>query len=131
MVLFNIIFPHQPPALNQTYREDKYLGFSIRKGFTGITMLPIMRIYPQKYRFSKMYWFMWIFKIFSYFCLWKNRNKMRAYIIWTSNRNFSWNFPTFQKPPSVYNFINCTNLWKFVSRFSTPIWISSNYQTRL
>ncbi len=56
-----------------------------------------------------------IFKIFSYFCLWKNRSKMSVYIIWTSMRNFSWNFLTFfRKPHPVYIFINCINLWKFV-----------------
>ncbi len=56
-----------------------------------------------------------IFKSFFYFCLWKNRNKMRVYIIWTSMRNFSWNLLTFfQKLPSASIFLNCTNLWKFV-----------------
>ncbi len=38
-----------------------------------------------------------------------------TYITRTSVRNFSRNFLTFfQKLPSAYIFINCTNLWKFV-----------------
>ncbi len=59
-----------------------------------------------------------IFKIFSYFCLWKNKNKARVYIIWTSMSIFFWNSLTFfQKLPSAYIFINCTNLWNFVNCF--------------
>ncbi len=80
----------------------------------------------------QLYRFVRIFKISSYFCLWKNRSKMRMYIIWTSMRNFSWNFLTFfRKPPSAYIFINCTNLWKFYNCFQHLIWFSSNYQTLL
>ncbi len=89
-------------------RENKYSLFSFWKGFMGITVLPTMRI-------VQIFENVWLFKIFSYFCLWKNKNKMREYIIWTSVINFSRNFlKFFQKLPSVYIFINWINLWKFV-----------------
>ncbi len=73
--------------------------FFLKRLYGYITVLPSVRI----------------FKIFSSFRLWKNRNKMRVYIVQTNMRNFSWNFPTFfQKLPLSYIFINCTDLWKFV-----------------
>ncbi len=106
--------PHNPTKQEiSSERENKYLVFlfSFWKGFMGITVLPTVRIYPHMCRFFKMCGF----KNFFYFCLWKNRNKMRVYIIWTSMRNFSWNFLIFfQKLPSAYIFIKCRNLWKFV-----------------
>ncbi len=52
------------------------------------------------------------FKDFSYFCLWKNRNKMRVY----ERKKFFLHFPhIFSKTNiSLYFYKFCTNLWKFV-----------------
>ncbi len=68
--------------------------------------------------------------------LWTQLCMRMSKYIWTSMWNCFWNFlKFFQKLPSAYIFINYTNLSKFIKfvkiLFSTPTWISSNYQTFL
>ncbi len=116
MVLFNINFALQ---FHQTRRiqwegEQVFSLFLLKRlyGYYSVANCADLSAHVQIFEN------VWIFKMFSYFCLWKNRNKMEVRIIWTNRRNFSWNFLTFfQKLPSAYIFINCTNLWKFVKRF--------------
>ncbi len=114
MVLFNINFA---PPFHQTRQiqwegEQIFVFFSFWKGFMGI--ISVVN-HADSSAHAQIVENTGILKIFSYFCLWKNGNKMRVYIIWTHKRNFSWNFLIFfQKLPSAYIFINCTNLWKLV-----------------
>ncbi len=128
MVLFNVNFAtpsHQTRYIQwegEQVFDFFFFLFSFWKGFTGVTVLPTVRFFESKQ----------IFKIFSYFCLWKNRNEMWVYIIWTSMRNFSWNFFTFFSKTTLGLYFYDVQIYEnLLELFSTPLWISSNYQTFL